>query len=87
MRMKLPLTIIIIIAWALVTTSYIGIMAFKEVGVDAKLKMIGETKFHDTAMNVWKVGDCYVFGIAYENPEINGNVHTRPPVFFSNCGK
>jgi len=78
MKMKLPLSIVILIVWLLSFGTYGFFQLVKEESVDARLKEIGGANFHGSELKSWKAGSCYVFGVSFEK---------RPPSFFSNCQK
>ena len=80
MNMKLPLSVIILIVWALFSVSYITYMTAMETK-DSNFKEIGAVKYHEAELKAWKAGDCYVFGVDIEHE------HSHAPVFFSNCQK
>lgn len=85
MNMKLPLSVIILLIWALVATSWLAYISVREYSFDANFKEIGKVQYHKSELKAWKAGSCYVFGVKFD-PAEGSNQEPRIS-YFSNCMK
>lgn len=86
MNMKLPLTVVLVIAVFIGSIAVIAVNSFDDKR-DSKINEIGTVEFEGAIMKSWKAGDCFIFGVAPTEETRKSANHNmiQSPVFFSNC--